>query len=297
MKRVLFMVQLLLFVFFNLLLFLAIINLFHKRSVSDKQGADTPVYNGKEEFDPSLQRLSSVSKLEAYCDSLFAVVSLSDSNVRFEHDYPAFASSIVRKKFYHGYSKYSYTNNYMALVLEPLTGKNASAIVVPDDIMKYPYAACSQQSIIMMELMKRKGFTTRKVGFDGGEKFGGHFSFEVYYDNSWHFFDPDQEPDRKILAAYNRPGIEFLAKNESILLAAYSKWDSAKVREVFKSYSLGTPNRFEAPNAFIYQRVTQFLSYTMWLFLLLAFLLVRRKYLRLDNIDLMSAGEQRMVMQ
>ncbi|MBL7746146.1 MAG: hypothetical protein JNM19_01855, partial [Chitinophagaceae bacterium] len=181
MKRVLFMMQLLLFVFFNILLFLAIINLFYKGSASDKQGADTPVYNGKEEFDPSLQRLSSISKLEAYCDSLFAVVSSSDSNVRFEHDYPALASSIVRKKFYHGYSKYSYTNNYMALVLEPLTGKNASAIVVPDDIMKYPYAACSQQSIIMMELMKRKGFTTRKVGFDGGEKFGGHFSFEVYY--------------------------------------------------------------------------------------------------------------------
>lgn len=281
MKRVLFITQFILFFAFNFFLFLSIVLLLERNTAFDRFNHNIPLYNGKEEFDSSLNRLSSISKLEVYCDSLFAAGALSDRTITFEKDYPTLVSSVIRRKFFHGYSNYGYSDNYMALLLEPLTGKDASAIVIPDDLMKYPYAACSQQSIVMMELLKRKGFITRKVGFYGGEEYGGHFSFEVYYKNSWHYFDPNQEPDAKVLAAYNRPSIAFLAKHEAVLMAAYNHWDSAKVRAVLLNYSYGKPNYFEAPNALLYQRVTKFLSYTLWFFLLLAFLFVRRKYLKL----------------
>lgn len=243
---------------------------------------EIPVYNGKEEFDPSLSRLNSITKLQQYCDSVFAEEKKANPSLNFEDTYPLVASSVVRKKFYHGYSSYSYSNNYMAIMLEPLTDKWVSAIVIPDDIMKFPYAACSQQSIVMMELLKRKGYTTRKVGFDGGKKWGGHFCFEAYYNNKWHFFDTDQEPDAELLASLDRPAISEIASDDNLLVAAYSHWENPeRVKGLFKSYFYGKPNTFEAPNALIYQRVTKFLSYTSWIFFLAAFIFVRRKYLRL----------------
>jgi hypothetical protein len=147
--------------------------------------------------------------------------------------------------------------------------------------MKQPYAACSQQSLVMMELLKRKGFKTRKVGFDGGEMVGGHFCFETFYDNSWHFFDTDQEPNAKLLADYNRPSIEYLLANKDILDAAYSHWQPDRLHAMFSNFSYGKVDKFEAPNALLYQQVTKFLSYTGWIFFLVAFVLVRRKYLRL----------------
>lgn len=284
MKRVLLSAQFLLFISFNFVLFLNVLQLSNTNTALNNLDHEIPVYNGKEEFDHSLVKLNSVSKLEAYCDSIFEERRLTNGLYAFEENYPLIANSVVSKKFFHGYSSYGYSHNFMALVLEPLTGKWASAIVIPDDIMKYPYAACSQQSIVIMELLRRKGFAVRKVGFDGGKKYGGHFCFEVYYNNNWHFFDTNQEPKAEVLAKYNRPGIDFIAKNDAVLTAAYSHWNNPdKVRGLFKSYFYGKVNTFEAPNAIIYQRATKFLSTTLWMFLLAGFIFVRRKYLRLTT--------------
>ena len=281
MKKRLFVIQFILFITFNFFLFLTVIEITNSNSFFNRFDHEVPVYDQREDFDPSLSRLTDVTSLEQYCDSIFNSQQTGVTPIDFEKQYPLIASSVVRKKFYHGYSSFGYSNNYMALMLEPLTGKWVSAIVIPDDIMKYSYAACSQQSLVMMELLKRKGFKTRKVGFYGGEKVGGHFCFEAFYDNGWHFFDPDQEPNAKLLEKYNRPSIEFLVKNEDILLGAYAHWAPERVRGMLSMYSYGKPNTFEAPNALIYQRITKFLSYTAWAFFLIAFVAVRKRYLRL----------------
>lgn len=288
MKRALLVCQVLLFLTFNLFLFLTILFLIKKNNVFDQFNPDRPVYNGKEEYDPSLQRLTSVSMLEQYCDSLYEAQKASHAPSPYESSYPEIVGAAVRKKFYHGYSTYGYSDNYMARLLEPLTGKNAAAIVIPDDIMKYPYAACSQQSIVMMELLRRKGFTTRKVGFSSKE-YGGHFSFEVFYDGGWHYFDPNQEPDRDILNAYHRPGIAYLASHQEILVAAYKNWEPAKVKAVLLNYSLGKPNRFEAPNARMYQQATKVLSYIFWIFPLMGVFWIRNLRRRKKKLAKASA--------
>jgi hypothetical protein len=66
----------------------------------------------------------------------------------------------------------------MAIVITPMQAigsllwpgefvwSHLSAIVLPEDILKYPMAACSQQSIIMMECFKKIGVDYRKVGFE-----------------------------------------------------------------------------------------------------------------------------------
>ncbi len=247
-------------------------------SSGDSGNSNVPQFISKEEFDPSLSRLNTVDKLVAYCDSLYKERSYFGA-AKFEEIYPSITSEAVSDRFYHGYSFYNAGNNFIATLFSAVTIKGLSAIVIPDDILKYPYAACSQQSIIMMEVLKRKGFSTRIIGFKG--KKSGHFCFEVFYNGSWHFCDPDMEPDVIVLNAYNRPDIEFLAKHPDILLKAYRQYPAEKILDIFPNYFYEPINSFAAPKAIIFQKVTKFFSCTIWLFFLLAFILARRKYLQL----------------
>ncbi len=235
-----------------------------------------PEYNHIEEFDPSLKELNSVNKLVKYCDSLFKEKTSTNDVINFEETYSDITSLVVRKRFYHGYSLYGFSTNFMAMLLSQVSINGLSAIVIPDDILKYPFAACSQQSIVFMEVLKRKGFLTRKVGFTG--KKYGHFCFEVYYNNGWHFYDPDMEPDVSVLNAQNRPSIAQLVSNSAILIKAYQQHPKEMILDIFPNYYYGPVNTFAAPRAMIFQQLTKFFSYTMWLFFLGAFIWTRSKY-------------------
>jgi len=239
----------------------------------------TPLYNNQEAFDPSLMRLSTVSRLKEYCDSLFKVTNITNSSDKYELNYTNIVGGVVRKRFYWGYSCYSFNNNYMAVLFSKFTHWGYAATVIPDDILKNPNAACSQQSIVMMEVMKKKGFITRKIGFFGNNKFG-HFAFEVYYKNSWHFHDPTLEPDTALLNKYGRPDFKFIAEHPDILLTAYKEThkDKSLLLDVFSHYSYGKPNSFLAPNAFIFHKITKILSNIIWIFFLVGYFVV--KYLR-----------------
>jgi hypothetical protein len=91
------------------------------------------------------------------------------------------------------------------------------------------------------------------------------------------------EPDKTILNNYGRPGIEFLVHNPEILTKAYAHFPSEKILDIFPNYSYGPVNKFPAPKAIIFQRVTRFLTYTIWFFFLIAFIIVRRSYLRIKR--------------
>lgn len=280
MKRFFYALQLPLFLACNFFIFTTVLELTGSNYNPDKYSSGVPEYNGQEEFDPSLQRLNSLKSLERFCDSLFLAKQQIQENIQFEEAYPEIVVSTVRRRFYHGYSTFGLSNNFAALAFEPLTGKKASAIVLPDQLLKYSYAACSQQSIVVMSLLKEKGFISRVVGFSG--KRNGHFSFETYYKGGWHFFDPNMEPDQKLLDGYNRPSMAFLASNTPVLMAAYKHLPKEMVLDIFPNYTIGEPNVALAPWATLYQNVTQFLSYTLWSFFLLAFILVRIKYRKLS---------------
>ena len=286
MKRLFFVLQIGLFIAFNFFLLLTGYQLAGSPSTMQRVGYGKPVYDLKEEFDPSLQSLSSVDKLMAFCDGLY-MEKANNNIVTVDEIYPNIVSSVIRKRFYHGYSLYGFSNNYMAMMLSGFTMEGLSAIVVPDDILKYPYAACSQQSIVFMEILQQKGFPTRKVGFKG--KKNGHFCFEVYYNKGWHFYDPDMEPSNAVLTAYKRPPISFLAKNPEVLFQAYHQYPKEKVMDIFMNYSYGTINTFAAPKAVIFQKVSKFLSYTLWSFFLLAFIWVRRKYKRIGQPEMVKS--------
>jgi hypothetical protein len=276
MRNLLFGVQIILFGLFSIAAIATIITLFSEKT--NNTSHITP-QSRIEEFDPSLNRIASIKDLISYCDSIYSTAHNGHPGKFVEGDYTEIASGVVKKRFYHGYSRYSLKNNYVAVIFSKLINEGYSAIVIPDEIMKYPNASCSQQSIVVMEVLRRRGIITRKVGFHG--KSSGHFCFEVYYEGGWHYYDTNLEPDEAILNAAQRPSIKNLAAQQDILLAAYNKYPKEWVLDIFPSYFYGQVNEFPAPRGIVFQRVSKWLTYSAWLIFLSAFLYVRRKYLKL----------------
>lgn len=281
MKKILFGAQIVFFSLFNIALLATIIQLIGYSGPLSRLDYKKPIYNKVEEFDPALQRLDNSEKLINYCDSSYAAEFGSEGKGEYEKEYTELLSEVISRRFFHGYSHYSFTDNYLSVLFSRATLDGYSAIVVPEDILKHPNAACSQQSIVMMGVLKKKGIQTRKIGFSG--KISGHFCFEVFYDNSWHFYDTNMEPDAALLNAHNRPEIATLVSNKELLLSAYKCYPRETVLDVFSNYSYGTPNTFSAPRGIVFQRTAKVLSYTLWLFFLVAFILVRKKYLKLAS--------------
>jgi hypothetical protein len=283
MKKLLFFAQLISLGLFILTLLITLFQFFNDSTPLSKFNYKKPVYNQIEEFDPSLSRLNSLVNLKQYCDSLYNNTVIGDKNASkgFDKEYTDLVSSVIRKRFFHGYSSYGFDNNYVGMAISKATLNGFSSIVIPEDILKYPYAACSQQSIIMMEILKDKGLQTRKIVFKG--KNFGHFCFEVFYNGGWHFYDPNMEPDVKVLNAYDRPGIAFLANHPDILTRTYKQYPREEILDIFPNYSYGGINEFPAPRGIVFQKATKFLSYTIWLFFLIAFIAIRRKYIRYSS--------------
>ncbi|RYG53239.1 MAG: hypothetical protein EOO01_04860 [Chitinophagaceae bacterium] len=224
-----------------------------------------------EDFEPQLLTIQSMKDLDHYCDSV--------DKANPEIAYPDVVSYVIRNRFYHGYSYYSFTNNPLSVMLEPLIMEGINAVVIPDDILKYSYAACSQQSIVAMEILREKGYDVRKVSMYDSTSQGGHFTFEVFYDSSWHFFDTDQEPDYQLIKKYKRPSIAYLQQNPALVLEMYrNREDPQLLLRLLQTGIPGPVNKFPAPNAMIYQRVTKFITMFGWL-IVLSVIVLRRLWL------------------
>lgn len=230
-------------------------------------------YENAEVYDPSLIRLNNLDKMVGYCDSMYGNQQITDSA-----KYANIVGIVVRNRFFHGYSYYRLGQNFIGWALAPYIHKNLSAIVLPDDILKHSNAACSQQSIIGMLLFMRKGFNVRKVGFYDPDSQGGHFCFEVFYGNKWHFFDPDKEPVREILEKHNRPSIAELEANRALLDSVYYREDSSVRNGYLLKFTYGPVNKFPAPKARIYQYATKLLSWTLFFWLIMFGWWVWKKY-------------------
>ncbi|HEY0432880.1 MAG TPA: hypothetical protein VGC95_03365, partial [Chitinophagaceae bacterium] len=197
-------------------LFVAISELFSMLGWSRKP--QQPAMITTEDFDPALLRLTDVRSFVAYCDSIYGQKAIAQADTE---RYARILSQTLRGRFYHGYSHYSLGRNSYASLLAPIIRNDLDAVVIPDDILKFPMAACSQQSIIGMQAFRQKGITVRKVGFYA-PGFGGHFCFEAFFENKWHFFDPDLEPKLSILANLHFPPIRDLVQSDSLLHEVYA---------------------------------------------------------------------------
>jgi hypothetical protein len=248
------------------LLFIAISALLLIPNFFDINLAETPVYDKKEQFNPGLAYINSTEKLIEIADS----ISVADNIPQGSLQYAGTVSQILRSRFYHGFSRYPVNQNWIAAVSERMFGFGLASIVKPDDILKYSFGGCSQQSIVLIEVMKRKNIPYRFVGFPH------HYATELKFDNNWYFFDPNMEP--------NIPDSARLESKWNCCADSLKKYyDTTRFKDLDWKFGknlnvkFGNVNAATAPNAEIFHTTTKYLSKTLWLFPLLIVFYRRKK--------------------
>ena len=115
--------------------------------------------------------------------------------------------------------------------------------------MQHSNAACSQQSIVIMSILRKKNISYRNVGFPH------HYALEVFSNNNWYFIDPDMEPaitkEQRMLSSW---------KHQNDYLKNY--YDTNRFNDLDYKFGTGLTattgpiNEVPASNARIFQGAT-----------------------------------------
>jgi hypothetical protein len=243
-----------------LLFFVSILPFFGRLSGEQQQ-----VSVKNELFTPGLVRLNSVDKMLGYCDSIYLSKHIAGFDTA---EYVHTLSRAVREKFYHGLSQYTISENWIAYLSGKVLWSHLSAIVIPDDILKHSEGLCSQQTIVFMELLKRKHINVRSVGL-GYKEGPGHFLCEVHYLGSWRLHDVTVEPQWKNLSGHHESMAYYLNHKDSLYTVYKSRMQKDIFDKITEKATYGKVNEFPAKNMQIFQRTTAVLTYLFPLFCLL----------------------------
>lgn len=214
-------------------------------------------------FKIELTRFKNINDLTAHIDGIYSVQHSLDKMDT--SAYVNICSEIVKRRFFHGQSNYSINENWIASLSGKLVWSHLSAIVDPDDILNYNEALCSQQAIVFTEILNRKGITTRWVGW--GKKEGpGHFLTEVFYNNNWHLYDVNKEPQwQKIKNKHNSMSY-YLNNRDSLCIIYEGLINKATLSQFLNQVRYGQPNKFPAKKMLLFHRVTKFTTYLIPVF-------------------------------
>jgi hypothetical protein len=240
------------------------------------RSVDVVPASASENYDPDLAYLTSVDQATRWLDSIAAVRGFRPSS----RDYVDLADSLIRLRFVHGYSYYRPSDDYISYLLGRLLWSDLAAIVEPDDILKFDHAACSQQAIVFMAILRQKGYRTRKIGLKG------HFCTGVFYGGNWHFYDPNKEP--KFSKNQPIPSTRELMANKALLYCAYEGiMSKAQLDELFSQVEILELDVLPGHRVRILHKVTSFVSRFGWVLMGLGYLIgfiversLRVKYVR-----------------
>lgn len=178
-------------------------------------------------------------------------------------DFLNIASDIVKERFYYdGYAYYNIDENVILYLLGKFIWDDFAAIVIPGDILKKEHAACSQQSIVLMELLMKNGFQFRKI------ELKSHFALEIKQKGKWYFFDPTFEPNLNS----KRNSLKFLLKEKKYLIESYKHvMNKTKVNWRFSKIKYGKVNEFPAKKMRFLHKLTRGYLKNLILFSLIIF--------------------------
>lgn len=223
-------------------------------------------YDHKEKFDPNLSYINSVSMLESYTDSIAASKQIAEGS----YEYAELLELIIEERFYHGFSHFNTSENWVAALAGKFVKQDYACIVQPDKIMQHPNAACSQQALVMMQVFRDKKLTYRSLGFPH------HYAMEVLINKEWYFFDANMEPgitkEQRMLSDW---------KHQNDNLKQY--YDAGRCAHMDYQFgnnltaTIGTINEVPAQKAKYFHIVTGMLSKIAWLFPLL-FIFYRSRF-------------------
>lgn len=170
--------------------------------------------------------------------------------------------SFLRFRFMHGFSEYGFRENWGAY-LAGFVWSHLRNPVLPDDILAHRRAACSQQAIVFQEMLRRNGISYATVSFSAP----GHFVTAANVAGEWRYYDPNWEirvkslPLQEVLRAEGL--VEAYGEGFGPLLATAVRSGAARLHGL---------NRYQAPRAALFHRVTKLFSAFGWLFSLGALL-------------------------
>lgn len=215
-----------------------------------------------EQFQENLYlRLRSVDDVIDYVDS-----AIGEQN-RTTLAYSDYLANTLRKRFFHGYSYYSFKDNWIAWLSGVIIWDDLNAIVIPDDILKHPNAACSQQAIVLSACFEKIGVPYREVNLVG------HFALEGNINNQWYYFDTNLEP-RFI---NQRSSLNNLLNKNELFPSYENKRSREDLKLMFSAPVYKSENAPIAAKAKIFHKVTNFLSLTILLLLPAAAYVVYRQ--------------------
>ena len=213
-----------------------------------------------EDFNPQLvNQIKSLESLNNYIDS---VIKLRSQTTQVNTEiYADVISSTIRMRFFHGYSHYSLRENWLAALSGKLIWYDLSAIVIAEDILQYPSAACSQQAIVLMEFFKHKKIPFRRIAFDH------HFAVEGYINKEWIYFDTNLEPEFQ----GTHRSFKYLKEGNRLQELYKNILPSAKIPDLLGNPRYGRINAYPAPKARILHYMLSTLSHILWFFPLFLF--------------------------
>jgi hypothetical protein len=233
-------------------------------------------YKNKELFNIELSRFQCIEDITAHIDGIYSATnSLPQIDTL---AYVKATSDIVKKRFYHGLSEYSLNDNWISYLGAKLFWKHLNAIVEPDDILDYTQGLCSQQTIVFLEILKRKGIKTRWVGL-GYKEGPGHFLAEVYYQGKWHLYDVNLEPHWEKITNHHESIAYYKTHKDSLFLAYEGIISKSVYNKIMEQVQYGEVSEFPAINMLFFHRVTKAITYLIPIFLviLILFTLFKQK--------------------
>ncbi len=243
-----------------------------------KLDKNTDAIQTKQElYNPKLSNIQDVSSALNYIDEKY------NSHAHFGFDtseYVQLASDFTKNRFYHGLSYYSFSDNWIAYLSGKIFWSHLSAIVSPDDILKHNEGLCSQQTIVFMDILRRKNIVVRNVGL-GYKEGPGHFFAEVFYSGSWHLYDVNLEPNWKKITNHHRSVDYYKSHPDSLFCVYDGKIDKAVFDKIIKKVKYGSANEFPAQKMFIFHGFTLALCYILpfvFFVLFLKFLYKNKRY-------------------
>lgn len=227
------------------------------------EDSETPLL--QEKYEPALQKLNTMQKLETYVDSIAIAEKITPGSL----DYAIIAKDVISDRFFHKYSTQDLNENWIASVAQKITGLYLSSKIRAEDILTKPYGYCGQQNMVLFELLQKKGLDCRVVYLPN------HFAIQSNINGKWHFFDSNMEPD---ILKHQRSDEKWLHNIDS-LSVAYRK-DKNWVSETFGNpvvFKYGEVNETQGPKAQLFQKITKPLSRIAFIFPLLWFVYLKRK--------------------
>lgn len=245
------------------LLFLVSISPFY----FDKTENDSYKKVNDELFNADLTYLNTIDKVVNYTDSLY----LKNNIVKFDTAlYVQIVSETIKRRFSYGLVNYKISENWIAALSGKILWSHLSAIVEPNDILKHAEGLCSQQTIVFMEVLRKKGINVRSIGL--GKKEGpGHFLSEVHYNGTWRLHDVTKEPQWSKISKHHESMNYYLAHKDSLFKVYEYRMSKHDFDILLQNVAYGKINSYPAENMLIFHRFTKILIYVIPLFLLLAF--------------------------